>query len=258
VELGPPPLPALDGAAPVVFVVLVQPVATDTTTLAITAAPWSVLTVPAASTDSKVRGRRNAGMDVAVQSHMTMPCRILLISGSLRRMSTNTAAVRTAIAVSPDGVEARLYDGMRTLPHFDPDLDVEPLPPAAAALRSAVRNADALLFSTPEYAGALPGSFKNVLDWMIGDDQRGSIYEKPVAWINASPRGAVLAHESLRLVLGYAHATLVEAACVDVPVHNTDIGVDGLVTDTTACDRIASGMAELAAAVRRGHESAVP
>ncbi len=173
-------------------------------------------------------------------------------------MSTNTAALRAARAVAPDDVEAVLYDGIRTLPHFDPDLDVEPLPPAVAALRSAIRNADALLFSTPEYAGALPGSFKNVLDWTIGDDQRGSIYEKPVAWINPSPRGAVLAHESLRVVLGYAHATLVEAACVDVPVHNADIGADGLVTDATACDRFAFSIAQLAAAVRRGHASAVP
>jgi NAD(P)H-dependent FMN reductase len=199
-------------------------------------------------------------MDVAVQFHMTNQCRVLLISGSLRRGSTNAAALRTARAVAPEGVEALLYDGMRTLPHFDPDLDLEPLPAAAAALRAAVRNADALLFSTPEYAGALPGSFKNVLDWTIGDDQRGSIYEKPVAWINASPRGAVLAHDSLRLVLGYAHATIVETACVDVPVHSADIGADGLLTDAVACERIEFALAQLAAAsaARRGHESAVP
>lgn len=54
---------------------------------------------------------------------------------------------------------------------------------------------DGVVFSVPEYAGALPGSFKNLLDRTIGDDQPGSIYEKPVAWINASPRGAVNAHE---------------------------------------------------------------
>src|SRR5262245_4488015 len=191
-------------------------------------------------------------------SNMTNPFRVLLISGSLRRMSTNTAALRTAMAVAPDGVEALLYDGMRALPHFDPDLDVDPLPPAAAALRGAVRNADALLFSTPEYDGALPGSFKNVLDWTIGDDQPGSIYEKPVGWINASPRGAVNAHESLRLVLGYAHATIVEAACVDVPLQHADISADGLVGDAAAHQRIASALAELAAAALRGHESTVP
>ena len=54
-----------------------------------------------------------------------------------------------------------------------------------------------MLFSTPEYAGALPGSFKNLLDWTVGDDQPGSMNGKPVAWVNVSPRGAEHAHESL-------------------------------------------------------------
>src|SRR5215831_13539886 len=94
----------------------------------------------------------------AFGSSMPEPFRVLLISGSLRRMSTNTAVLRTAQAVAPKGVEAILYDGVRMLPHFDPDLDGELLDPAVAALRAAIRHADALLFSTPEYAGALPGS----------------------------------------------------------------------------------------------------
>jgi len=186
-----------------------------------------------------------------VRFPVTTPCRMLLISGSLWRLSTNTAVLRTAQAVAPEGVEAVLYDGVRTLPHFDPDLDTEPLDPAVAALRREVRQADALLFSTPEYAGALPGSFKNVLDWTIGDDQPGSIYEKPVAWINASARGAALAHESLRVILGYAHATIVEDACVDVPVHGADIGEDGLVDDATARADIVSALERLAAAAGR-------
>jgi NAD(P)H-dependent FMN reductase len=174
----------------------------------------------------------------------------LLISGSLRRLSTNTAVLRTAREVAPDGLEVELYDGVRTLPHFDPDLDVEPLLPAVASLRAAIRNADAVLFSTPEYAGALPGSFKNVLDWTIGDDRPRSIYEKPVAWINASPRGATIAHDSLRLVLGYAHATIVESACVEIAVHNADIGPDGLVDDEAVRERIAFALAQLAEAAR--------
>jgi NAD(P)H-dependent FMN reductase len=189
---------------------------------------------------------------------MTQSCRIVLISGSLRRMSTNTAVLRTAQAVAPEGVEAMLYDGVRSLPQFDPDCDVEPLDEAVAALRRAIRQADALMFSTPEYAGALPGSFKNVLDWTIGDDQPGSIYEKPVAWINASPRRAAHAHESLRLVLGYAHATIVEDACIEVPVRNGDVTADGLVRDPAARECIASALAALAAAAAHGHESRVP
>jgi NAD(P)H-dependent FMN reductase len=189
---------------------------------------------------------------------MSEPCRILLISGSLRRASTNTAVLRTAQEVAPPGIETVLYDGLRSLPHFDPDLDREPLDPAVLALRNAIRHADALLISTPEYAGAMPGSFKNVLDWTIGDDQRGSIYEKPVAWINASPRGAKNAHDSLRLVLGYAHADIIENACVEIGVHNADLGSDGLVADPGARERIAFAVTRLADAARHRHESDVP
>jgi len=185
---------------------------------------------------------------MTVGSDMSEAPRILLVSGSLRARSTNTAALRTVQACAPDHVEAVFFDGMRDLPQFDPDLEGDALPSLVGALRAEVRRADALLFSTPEYAGALPGSFKNVLDWLIGDDQLGSIYEKPVAWINVSPRGAVHAHESLRLVLGYAHANIVESACVAVPLNHTSVGDDGLVSDPDARTSLSFAIAHLLAA----------
>jgi NAD(P)H-dependent FMN reductase len=155
------------------------------------------------------------------------PLRVLLIPGSLRARSTNVAVLRTAREVAPAGMATIFYDGLAGLPHFNPDDDLDPVPPAVATLRAHIRGADAVLLSTPEYAGALPGSFKNLLDWTIGDDQPGSIYEKPVGWINASSRGAVDAHESLRKVLGYAHATIVEAACTVIPITGSDVGGGG-------------------------------
>ena len=138
--------------------------------------------------------------------------RILLISGSLRAGSTNTALLRTAQTVAPDGTVALIYEGLGRLPHFNPDDDVEPLHPAVADLQTRIAGSDALLFSTPEYAGALPGSFKNLLDWTVGG---GETYGIPVAWINASgsPTGAADAHRSLRTVLGYTGSDIVEEAC---------------------------------------------
>jgi chromate reductase, NAD(P)H dehydrogenase (quinone) len=167
-------------------------------------------------------------------------CRVLFVSGSLRRGSTNTALLRTARAVAADEIDTVLYDGLDGLPHFDPDRDRVPLPPAVEELRTAIHEADAILFCTPEYAGALPGSFKNLLDWTVGDDQPGSIYEKPVAWVNvsAAPTGAVDAHDSLRKVLGYAHAAIVEDACVSIPVTRLAIGHDGSIGDPTIRTRV--------------------
>jgi NAD(P)H-dependent FMN reductase len=178
---------------------------------------------------------------------MSTDVRLLLISGSLRLQSTNTAALRTAVRVAPGGVRAVFFSGLANLPPFNPDDDGDRLPPAAAEWRAEIRRSDALLFSTPEYAGALPGSFKNLLDWTIGDDQPGSIYRKPVAWINVSPRGAAGAHAELRQVLGYATATIVESACAAIPVTSAMVDVDGLIRDQVVREQIAGVLATLAA-----------
>jgi NAD(P)H-dependent FMN reductase len=177
--------------------------------------------------------------------------RLLLVSGSLRAGSTNTALLRTIWRLAPSGFDVVLYEGLDGLPHFDPDMDCDPLPSPVASLRAAIRAADALLLCTPEYAGALPGSFKNLLDWTVGDDQEGSIYRKPVAWINvsASPNRAADAHESLRKVLGYAHADVIAEACAHIPVARQAVGADGLVTDPAVRRRVLDALAALSASI---------
>ncbi len=139
-----------------------------------------------------------------------------------------------------------LYQGLGDLPPFNPDDDEERLDLVVSDLCAQIRAADALLLSTPEYAGALPGSFKNLLDWTIGDDQAGSIYEKPVAWINASPRGATDAHDSLRKVLACAHASVVDAACVHIPVTAAMLDQDGMIRDADVRRRVLRVLVELA------------
>lgn len=176
---------------------------------------------------------------------MTSTFQLLTIGGSTRAGSTNAAVLRTVAAVAPEGVVVDGYDGLTDLPHFDPDDDREPLPPAVADLRGRLEEADAVLFCTPEYAGALPGSFKNLLDWTVGAE---AMYHKPVAWINASwaPTGAKNAYESLRIVLGYLNVDLIETACVHIPVGRDLVGEDGLVHDEPARQRIAGAITALA------------
>jgi NAD(P)H-dependent FMN reductase len=182
-------------------------------------------------------------------------CRILLVSGSLRARSTNSALLRTARAVAPAHVEAVMYDGLGTLPHFNPDDDPEggPVHPAVADLRAQIAAADALLFCTPEYAGALPGSFKNLLDWTVGG---GETYGMPVGWVNvsgpASPTGAAGAHGSLRAVLTYTGTDIVETACVRVPVARGAVGPDGEIDDPAVRTAAAAVLATLAEHVAVG------
>jgi chromate reductase len=172
----------------------------------------------------------------------------MLVSGSLRNGSTNSAALRTARREAPDGVRATLYEGMASLPAFNPDLDGDPLPPTVVELRRQIRTSDALLFSTPEYAGDLPGSFKNLLDWTVGDAQPGSIHTKPVAWVNVAVRGAPHTHESLRRVLGYVGADIIEPACRALPVTSAMVADDGLVADRRVQLRLSETLESLAGA----------
>jgi chromate reductase len=154
--------------------------------------------------------------------------RILLISGSTRHGSGNTAALRTVQAMAPDGITAEMYEGLATLPAFSPDEDQQP-PGPAAELRARIAAADALLFCTPEYAGTLPGSLKNLLDWTVGG---GEIYGKPVGWINVAAGGrGTGAEEHLAMVLRYVGAVAVERACVRVPVPRDAAGPDGIIAD---------------------------
>ena len=173
-----------------------------------------------------------------------MPVRILLVSGSTRSGSTNAAALKTARDVAPDHVIAVLYDGLADLPAFNPDDDERP-DAAVAALRRQIAESDAVLFCTPEYAGSLPGSLKNLLDWTVGS---GELYGKPVAWLNVAATGrGEGARAALETVLGYVGAAVVERACARLPVGRDVVGSDGLVADPT----IRAGIAEVLQAMLR-------
>ncbi|NUP49913.1 MAG: NAD(P)H-dependent oxidoreductase [Catenulispora sp.] len=145
---------------------------------------------------------------------------VLLLCGSVRKGSSNEAMLRLVQDVAGETYSAVFYEGLGELPHFNPDLDVEPLPAAVAELRAAIARADALLVCTPEYAGTLPGSFKNLLDWTVGGTE---ISDKPTGWINAAnPGRGEGAVATLRMVLEYTGAAIVEEACVRIAIADPD------------------------------------
>ena len=176
---------------------------------------------------------------------MPATSRVLLISGSTRAGSTNSAAVRTAARCAPAGIETVRY-GLTALPHFNPDDDRDPLPPTVAGLRAGLGSCDAVLICTPEYAGTLPGAMKNLLDWTVGGTE---LTGRPVAWVNVAPdpgrgRGA---HSTLATVLGYVGARIVDAACRHVPVPVEAVGPDGLIADELVRQALRDTLAALVA-----------
>jgi chromate reductase len=138
--------------------------------------------------------------------------KIVAISGSLRTGSSNTSVLRALVALAPADIEVTFYEDLATLPPFNPDLDEEGMtaPFPVAAFRKQLREADAVLISTPEYAHGVPGVLKNALDWVVGS---GELVEKPVAVINPSPR-STYAQASLLETLKVMNTNIIEQASV--------------------------------------------
>ena len=110
--------------------------------------------------------------------------RILAISGSLQAQSRNLALLTAAAAVAPPGVDIVVFDGIRDLPHFNPDIEASAVPESVLRWRHALAASDAVLIASPEYGFSLPGVLKNAIDWVIGS---GELEGKVVAITAAVP-----------------------------------------------------------------------
>ena len=174
--------------------------------------------------------------------------KILGISGSLRRDSYNTKLLRAAEELLPAGVELEIWDGLKAVPPYDEDDDVQPAHPAVADLRSAIDEADALLFATPEYNASIPGQLKNAVDWASRPFATSSLRNKPVAVIGASTGafGAVWSQAELRKVLATAGARVVDAE-VALGHAPTRFDEDGALTDESIREELAETLETLLA-----------
>jgi len=116
-------------------------------------------------------------------------CRILGVSGSLKAASANRELLDTARALTPAGAALTIFEGLRDLPHFDPDLDDRAPPESVAAFRRVLAEADAVLIACPEYGFSLPGVLKNAVDWTIGSGELESKVVGITASVNIEGRG---------------------------------------------------------------------
>lgn len=89
--------------------------------------------------------------------------KILGIAGSIRRASLNRAALRAAAELVPEGAELTTFE-INEIPPFNQDSEADP-PAVVTDLKTAIRDADAILFVSPEYNYSIPGVLKNAIDW---------------------------------------------------------------------------------------------
>jgi NAD(P)H-dependent FMN reductase len=178
---------------------------------------------------------------------------ILAISGSLRRDSLNSAALRAAArAAVGSGLEVVIDRSPAELPPFSPDLEAEP-PASVLRFRRACEEAEAILLAVPEYAFGIPGAFKNALDWTVGS---GSLYRKPVALLRVAPsgRGDHVA-QALTSVFVALDADVSRYA---VPVRPADRDADGEISDPRIVEALQAVVADLGTHARSGSGGSEP
>lgn len=180
-----------------------------------------------------------------------MPISVLGISGSLRKGSFNTALLRAAQGLAPDGMSIAIAD-ITKIPLYDGDVETTTgIPAAAEDLRARVRAADAVLIASPEYNGSFSGALKNAIDWCSRPPHQ-AFAEKPVAMMGASggTLGTVRSQNHLRDVLTMLNARMVNTPQVFINVAHTKIE-DGVLKDQPSLDFIKTLLANLAAWVEQ-------
>ena len=156
--------------------------------------------------------------------------KILAISGSLRAGSANTKILEALMGSVSDSISLSIYDGLAHLPHFNPDIDGDEALAPVEDWRARLKQADGVLFCTPEYAHGVPGALKNALDWIVSS---GEFMHKPTAVISASPSpdGGDRANASLVQTLRVMMADIGEGATLCIPAASAKLNDQGEVTD---------------------------
>jgi chromate reductase len=174
--------------------------------------------------------------------------KVLGISGSLREGSHNTALLRAAQRLAPEGMQLELNDELELIPPYNEDRDGDAAPAAATRMRELVAGANAVLFATPEYNGSTPGQLKNALDWLSrprGGD--AAIFGKTAAVIGATTGayGGVWAQADLRKSLGIAGARLVQAELA-IGHAGGHLYADGEIADADTHEKLAQVLMDMA------------
>ncbi len=166
---------------------------------------------------------------------------LVTVCGSLRDRSSNRAILRAYERLAPPDVTITHYDGVGRLPHFNPDADVAGAPEEVTRLRRLVAAADAVVISTPEYAHALPGAFKNALDWLVSDP---ALVGRRVVILSAD-RGSTWAADSLREVLRTMSAEVDEGASVSLPLNTNSLDENQILARPDLRELLARSWGEL-------------
>jgi chromate reductase len=171
--------------------------------------------------------------------------KVLGISGSLRKGSYNTMALRAAQKLAPDGVSIEIAD-ISDIPLYNDDVRAAGFPDSVTQLRERIRAADAVLLVTPEYNFSIPGVLKNMLDWVSRPPEQ-PFDGKPVAIMGASPGmvGTARVQYHLRQVLVFMNTFTLNKPEVFIAQAASKFSAEGELTDAATAKIITELLAGL-------------
>lgn len=156
-----------------------------------------------------------------------MTFQVLSLCGSLRAASINRTLLRAAERRGANhGLAIRLYDGLGSLPIFNPDNEENPAD-TVIEFRSQLKQSDAVLIASPEYAHGVTGAIKNALDWVVAS---GEFMQMPVAVLNASGR-ATIAQAALIETIRTMDASIIDTACATIALNGKNYSADDILND---------------------------
>ncbi|HUN16518.1 MAG TPA: NAD(P)H-dependent oxidoreductase [Saprospiraceae bacterium] len=158
---------------------------------------------------------------------MTAKKNIFAIIGSASANSTNLKLVEQIAILTENEFNLTIYNNLKTLPHFDPELSIDNPPKEIIEFRKSIEEADGIIICTPEYVFSIPSGLKNAIEWCIAT----TIFsDKPTGLITASASGQK-GHEELQLIMKTAMAHFTEETTLLIQGIKGKIDLNGNIKD---------------------------
>ena len=188
----------------------------------------------------------------AESSRIDRSFEVVGFAGSLRRASYNRALLRAAAELAAPKLHVIIHD-LSPIPLYNADVEAEAIPSSVAELRTAVRQADALLIATPEYNHGVPGVLKNTIDWLSRPPRESALNGKVAAIMGASPgtTGTARSQTQLRQAFVFTNTYALLQPEVLVARAHEKFDADGRLTDQGTRDFIQAFLARFADLISR-------
>ena len=155
------------------------------------------------------------------------PYNVLVINGSASERSANQKLINIFAESTKEYFKVIVYDRLKSLPHFDPELSIENTPASILELRDEIEQADAVVICTPEYVFSIPSGLKNAIEWCVST----TVFSyKPIGLITASASGRK-GHEELQLIMKTVMAEFTDKTTLLIPGIKGKLKEEGQITD---------------------------